>query len=87
MRPHFPAAAIRPPLYIRKGGVATVDEASSVLPYRAKRVGFIWESMVCGAVSNLENQDDKLGGPQGESLVRSAVKPVSEASGVSQLRK
>ena len=39
------------------------------------------------AVSNLENGDNKLGGPQGESLVRSAVEPVSEASGVSQLRK
>ena len=30
------------------------------------------------AVSNSENGDDKLGGPQGESLVRSAVEPVSE---------
>ena len=39
------------------------------------------------AVSNLENGDDTLGDPQGESLVRSAKKPVSEASGVSQLRK
>ena len=35
------------------------------------------------AVSNSENGDDKLGGPQGESLVRSAKEPVSEASGVS----
>ena len=34
------------------------------------------------AVSNSENGDDKLGGPQGESLVRSAVEPVSEASDV-----
>ena len=39
------------------------------------------------AVSNSENGDDKLGGPQGESPVRSAKEPVSEASGVSQLRK
>ena len=39
------------------------------------------------AVSNSKNGDDKLGGPQGEFLVRSAVEPVSEASGVSQLRK
>ena len=39
------------------------------------------------AVSNSENEDDKLGGPQGESLVRSAVEPVCEVSGVSQLRK
>ena len=39
------------------------------------------------AVSKSENGDDKLGGPQGESLDRSAVEPVSEASRVSQLRK
>ena len=39
------------------------------------------------AVSNSENGDDKLGGPQGESLVRSALGLVSEASGVSQLMK
>ena len=39
------------------------------------------------AVSNSENGDDKLGGPQGESPVRSAKEPVSEANGVSQLRK
>ena len=39
------------------------------------------------AVSNLEKEDDKLGGPQGESPVRSAKEPVYEASGVSQLRK
>ena len=39
------------------------------------------------AVSNSENGGDKFGGPQGESLVRSAMEPVSEASGVSQLRK
>ena len=39
------------------------------------------------AVSNSKNGYNKLGGPQGESMVRSAVKPVSEASGVSQLRK
>ena len=39
------------------------------------------------AVSNSENEDDKLGGPQGESLVRSAKERVSEASRVSQLRK
>ena len=35
------------------------------------------------AVLNSENGDDKLEGPQGESLVRSAKEPVSEASGVS----
>ena len=29
------------------------------------------------AVSNSDNRDDKLGGPQGESLVRSVVEPVS----------
>ena len=39
------------------------------------------------AVSNSENGDDKLGGSQGESLVRLAVEPVCEVSGVSQLRK
>ena len=39
------------------------------------------------AVSNSYNEDNKLGGRQGESLVRSAVKPASGASGVSQLRK
>ena len=39
------------------------------------------------AVLNLENGDDKLGGSQGESPIRSAKEPVSEASGVSQLRK
>ena len=39
------------------------------------------------AISSSENGDDKLGGPPGESLVRSVVEPVSEASGVSQLRK
>ena len=39
------------------------------------------------AVSNSENGDDKLGGAQGESPVRSAKEPVSETSGVSQLRK
>ena len=39
------------------------------------------------AVTNSENGNDKLGGPHGESLVRSAKEPVSEASGVSQLRK
>ena len=38
------------------------------------------------AVLSSENGDDKLGGPQGESLVRSTVEPVSEASGASQLR-
>ena len=35
------------------------------------------------AVSNSVNGNDKSGGPQGESLVRSAVEPGSEASGVS----
>ena len=39
------------------------------------------------AVSNSKNGDDKLEGPQSGSPVRSAVEPVSEASGVSQLRK
>ena len=38
-------------------------------------------------VSNSENGDDELGSPQGESLVRSDLEPVSEASGVIQLRK
>ena len=38
-------------------------------------------------VSNSENGDDKLGGTQSESPIRSAKEPVSEASGVSQLRK
>ena len=39
------------------------------------------------AVSNSENGDDRLGNPQDEFLDRSAVEPVSEANGVSQLRK
>ena len=38
------------------------------------------------AISNSENMDDKLGGQQGESLVRYAVEPVYEVSGVSRLR-
>ena len=39
------------------------------------------------AVLNSKSGNDKLGGPQGKSLLRSAVEPVSEVSGVSQLRK